>query len=79
MAKAKGYSASQLAVAWVLQQGNDIIPIVGMSKPSRIADNLKALEIEFTPEELALLNQTFAIGAMQGDRYPAALSGLVPS
>jgi aryl-alcohol dehydrogenase-like predicted oxidoreductase len=79
MAKTKGYSSSQLAVAWVLTQGDDIIPIVGMSKPSRIADNLKALDIEFIHEEMQLLNETFAVGAMQGDRYPEAFSGLVPS
>lgn len=79
MAKRKGYSASQLAIAWLLQQGKDIIPIVGMSKPSRIADNLQALHIEFTAEELAQINKTFAIDAMHGGRYPEALSGLVPS
>ncbi len=79
IAKTKDYSASQLAVAWVLRQGDDIIPIVGMSKPSRIADNLEALDIEFSSEEMQLLNETFAVGAMQGDRYPEALSGLVPS
>lgn len=50
-----------------------------MSKPSRIADNLKALDIEFSSEEMQRLNETFAVGAMQGDRYPEALSGLVPS
>jgi len=78
-AKTKGYSASQLAVAWVLRQGDDIIPIVGMSKPSRIGDNLKALEVEFSTEEMQLLNTTFAVGALKGDRYPEALSRLVPS
>jgi len=79
MAKAKGFSASQLALAWVLQQGEDIIPIVGMSKPSRVADNLKALDIKFTIEEITIINETFTVGAMQGSRYPEALSGLVPS
>jgi len=79
MGKRKGYSASQLAIAWLLQQGKDIIPIVGMSKPSRITDNLQALHIEFTAEELKQINETFAIDAMQGSRYPEALSGLVPS
>ncbi len=79
MAKAKGFSASQLALAWVLQQGEGIIPIVGMGKPSRVADNLKALDIKFTTEEITIINETFTVGAMQGSRYPEALSGLVPS
>lgn len=79
MADEKGVSASQLAIAWVLAQGDDIIPIVGMSKPSRVPDNLKALEIELTSEDLARLDKTFAIGVIQGGRYPEALSSLVPS
>ena len=79
MAQAKGYSASQLAIAWLLQQGKDIIPIVGMSKRSRIADNLQALHIEFTVQELAQLSETFALNAMQGARYSEAFSSLEPS
>ena len=43
------------------------------------ADNLKALAIQFSPDEMRLLNETFTMGAMQGDRYPEALKGMVPS
>jgi aryl-alcohol dehydrogenase-like predicted oxidoreductase len=71
MAAQKGTSAGSLALAWVYQQGEDIIPIVGMSRPERVDDNLKALEIEFTASEMNLLNETFKIGALKGDRYPA--------
>jgi len=70
MAVQKGSSAGSLALAWVLQQGEDVIPIVGMSRPERVEDNLKALEIEFSAAEMNLLNETFKIGAMKGDRYP---------
>lgn len=70
MAYQKGTSAGSLALAWVYQQGEDIIPIVGMSKLERVDDNLKALEIEFTANEMNLLNETFRIGALKGDRYP---------
>jgi len=71
LAEQKGTSAGSLALAWVYQQGEDIIPIVGMSRPERVEDNLKALDIEFTVDEMNLLNETFKIGALKGDRYPA--------
>ncbi|MDA6072206.1 aldo/keto reductase [Flavobacterium sp. AC] len=79
MAGQKNVSASQLALAWALHQGEDIIPIVGMSKPQRVDENIAALCIEFSPEEMNLLNTTFAIDAMKGDRYPAALQKMVAS
>ncbi|TPG44458.1 aldo/keto reductase [Flavobacterium pectinovorum] len=79
MAIQKNVSASQLALAWALHQGEDIIPIVGMSKPKRVDENIAALSIEFSAEEMNLLNTTFAIGAMKGDRYPAALQKMAAS
>ncbi|MGE6397087.1 aldo/keto reductase [Chryseobacterium scophthalmum] len=79
LAFTKGYSASQIALAWLLHQGNDIIPIVGMSKPSRIAENLEALSINFTRDEMDLLEETFKIGAIKGERYPESLSNFIPS
>ena len=79
MAASKNVSTSQLALAWALNQGEDIIPIVGMSKPNRVEQNLAALDIEFTADEMDLLDKTFEIGAMKGDRYPAALQKIVAS
>jgi aryl-alcohol dehydrogenase-like predicted oxidoreductase len=75
----KGVSAGQLALAWLINQGDDIIPIVGMNKPQRVEDNLSALEIAFTETELKSLNDNFAQGAIKGERYPAALMGWVAS
>ena len=71
MAMAKGYTPAQLAVAWLLSRGDDIVPIVGMSRRSRLSDNLKVLDINFSTDELAALNRVFAPGAIIGDRYPA--------
>lgn len=51
MAQQKGVTAGQLVLAWALNQGEDIIPILGMSSPKRIAENLQALDIVFTAEE----------------------------
>jgi aryl-alcohol dehydrogenase-like predicted oxidoreductase len=77
MAANKNVSASQLALAWALNQGDDIIPIVGMSKPSRVEQNLKALEIEFTNDEMNALNEAFSYDAIKGERYPEALMHIV--
>ena len=71
MANEKGYTPTQLAIAWLLTRGQDIMPLIGMSQRSRLPENLQALEITFTDEELNKLNTTFALGAILGDSYPA--------
>ncbi len=71
MANEKGYTPTQLAIAWLLTRGQDIMPLIGMSRRSRLAENLQALEITFTEEEQDKLNTIFALGAILGDSYPA--------
>lgn len=71
MAKEKGYTPAQLAIAWVHQQGADILPLVGMSQRARIPENTAALEITFTEKELQQLDTTFAIGAIAGESFAA--------
>jgi len=71
MANEKGYTPAQLAIAWVLTRGQDIMPLIGMSQRSRLTENLEVLEITFTEEELNNLDTTFALGAILGDSYPA--------
>lgn len=70
MAANKGVTSAQLSLAWVLSRGKDIIPLTGISRPARIADNMNALDVAFTPDELAELDRTFAPGAIVGSRYP---------
>jgi aryl-alcohol dehydrogenase-like predicted oxidoreductase len=79
LAAAKGFTPAQIAIAWVLSQGDDIVPIVGMSRPSRLPENLATLDILLSPDELAQLDGAFAPGAIIGDRYPAPLMSLSPS
>lgn len=79
MAAQKGVSPGQLALAWALNQGEDIIPIVGMSSPKRITENIEALSITFTNEEMTAINTAFQIGAIKGDRYPTSLLAMVAS
>jgi len=69
MAEEKGYSPTQLAIAWVNQQGDHIMPLVSMSRRSRLPENIAAMDITFTPEEMNTLNTTFASGAILGGTY----------
>ena len=63
-------SSAQLALAWVLAQGDDIVPIPGTTRITHLEQNLKALEIELTRDELARIDEAFPRGAVAGDRYP---------
>jgi aryl-alcohol dehydrogenase-like predicted oxidoreductase len=69
LATDKGCSPTQLAIAWVKEQGDYIMPLVSMSRRSRLPENIAAMNIEFTPNELNTLNTTFAIGTIQGGTY----------
>lgn len=69
MAKEKGYTPTQLAIAWVNTQGDDIMPLVSMSRRSRLPENIQAMEIVFTPEEMNTLNAHFSPGAIAGGTY----------
>lgn len=70
LAATKGATPAQLAVAWLLSRGEDIVPLVGMSRRSRLPENLAILDITFNAEELATLDRVFAPDAIIGDRYP---------
>ena len=69
IATAKGISPAQLALAWVMVQGEDVVPIPGTRKIHRLEENAAAAEITFTAEELASINAAAPIGATAGDRY----------
>ncbi|MGN6396000.1 MAG: aldo/keto reductase [Mucilaginibacter sp.] len=69
MAKDKGYSPTQLAIAWVNAQGEHVMPLVSMSRRSRLPENIAAMNIEFTIEEMNTLNTNFAPGAILGSTY----------
>ncbi|WP_118953216.1 aldo/keto reductase [Taibaiella helva] len=69
MARDKGYTPAQLAIAWVNAQGEHIMPLVSMSSRSRLPENTAAMEISFSPEEMNTLNTCFAPGAILGGTY----------
>jgi aryl-alcohol dehydrogenase-like predicted oxidoreductase len=70
LAAAKGAKPSQIALAWVLSRGADIVPIPGTKRRSYLEENAAAAAIELTPAELEQLERTFPAGAAAGDRYP---------
>jgi len=69
IAERKGFTPTQIAIAWVNEQGDHIMPLVSMSRRSRLAENIAALSIVFTQEESSILNRTFAIDAIKGGTY----------
>jgi aryl-alcohol dehydrogenase-like predicted oxidoreductase len=73
VAKKKGCTPSQLALAWVLAQGNDIVPIPGTKRRKYLEENLGALRITLTPEELARIDEAAPKGAASGPRYPESM------
>jgi aryl-alcohol dehydrogenase-like predicted oxidoreductase len=69
LAAAKGVTPSQLALAWVLARGDDVVPIPGTRRTATLAENVAADEISLGPEDLAGLDEVFPPGATAGDRY----------
>jgi aryl-alcohol dehydrogenase-like predicted oxidoreductase len=71
LARAKGVTPAQLALAWVLAQGDDIVPIPGTKRRVYLTENIGALEVSLSPEELASIEAIAPKGAAAGERYPA--------
>ena len=72
MAKEKGCTPAQLALAWVLAQGEDIVPIPGTKRRKYLEENVDALEVQLTKEDLRRINEIAPKGIAAGDRYPEA-------
>jgi aryl-alcohol dehydrogenase-like predicted oxidoreductase len=71
IADAKGASVAQVAIAWVLAQGEEIVALVGSRTRERLAEALGALELELSAEDLAELERAVPADAAAGERYPA--------
>ena len=70
LAAAKDCTPAQLALAWLLAQGKDIVPIPGTKRRRYLEENVGALEVHLTPEELAEIDAILPAGAAAGSRYP---------
>jgi len=71
MAREKGCTPAQLALAWVLAQGEDVVPIPGTKRRKYLEENLGALEVRLTPEDLARIDRVIPPGIAAGTRYAA--------
>src|SRR5437667_803026 len=70
LAAAKGCTAAQIALAWVVVQGDDMVPIPGTTRVKNLEENVAALEVGLTADDLRDLDAVFPKGAAAGDRYP---------
>ena len=69
LAEAKGCTPGQLALAWLLQQGDDVAPIPGTRHVEYLEENLAALDVELSDEDLRRIEEAAPVGAAAGDRY----------
>jgi len=77
IAKEKGTKPAQLALAWVLGRGEDIVPIPGTKHRNYLEENLAALDLTITPQELRRIDEIFPLRAAWGERYPEPMMALV--
>ena len=77
LAASRGASVAQLAIAWVVAQGNDIVPVIGARRRNQLAEALTAANLVLTRDELAALERLLPPGAAAGERYsPAQMAHL---
>ena len=76
IAKEKGISLNQLALAWVLSRGDDVIPLMGMSRRSRIQESLKALDVVLGRNEILEIDRIIPDGEFLGERVPPSMARL---
>ena len=77
LAREKNCTPSQLALAWLLAQGNDIIPIPGTKRIKYLEENVGALDVKLTADDLKRIEEVAPKGAASGLRYPEAMMSLV--
>jgi aryl-alcohol dehydrogenase-like predicted oxidoreductase len=79
VADGKGVSVAQLAIAWVLSRGDEIVPLIGARRPERLAESLGALEVELSDSDLSAIEEAVHAGAAAGDRYNQHQTALLDS
>ena len=72
LAAEKGCTPAQLALAWVLARGEDIVPIPGTKRRTYLEENVRALDVQLTEDDIARIEQIAPKGAAAGERYPAS-------
>jgi len=69
IAKAKNCTAGQIAIAWVLARGKDMIPIPGTKRIKYLEENIAAMNVELTPEDMQRIEKVLPPGVFSGERY----------
>ena len=77
IAERRGITPAQLALAWVMAQGADIVPIPGTKSPRRLEENAAAADIQLSPEDVEELSDAISPEAVKGDRYPEGMMALL--
>ncbi|HEX2503667.1 MAG TPA: aldo/keto reductase [Miltoncostaeaceae bacterium] len=72
IAAERGVGVATLALAWVLAQGDEVIPLIGSSRADRIGRSLEALDLDLSPTDIEAIGSAAPVGAASGDRYPAS-------
>ena len=72
IARTKACTTAQLALAWMLAKGEDIVPIPGTKRRRYLEENVEATTLSFTSKDVAALDEMFPIGVASGTRYPPA-------
>ena len=79
IAEERGATVAQLAIAWVLSRGNDVVPLVGARTQERLAESLGALEVELTYDDLSRIEEAVPEEVVAGERYPAEQMAILDS
>ena len=77
LAEQRSIRPAQLALAWVMAKGEDIIPIPGTKRPRRLEENAAAAEIQLSEEDIAELDDAISPAAVRGNRYPEQMMSLL--
>ncbi len=72
IAEPRRATVAQLAIAWVLSRGTDIVPLVGARRRDRLSEALGALDIDLTRDDLERIERALPAGSAAGERYPAS-------
>ena len=79
IADGKDITVAQLAIAWVIARGEDIVPLIGARRRDRLAEALGALDVTLTPDDLAAIEHAVPKGAAAGERYAAGQMAILDS
>lgn len=79
VAEAKNATVSQIAIAWVLTRGQDIVPLVGVRRRESLSESFKALDLRLSADDVTRIEQAIPKGTAAGERYPVPLMALLDS